>query len=49
MTTHGFQDLPRDPGIMRTLVQEADGNLGAYATVVQPGVVSVRDTVELLA
>jgi uncharacterized protein YcbX len=49
MTTHGFQDLPRDPGIMRTLVREADGNLGVYATVAQPGVVSVRDTVELLA
>lgn len=48
MTTHGFDDLPKAPGIMRKLVQEAEGNLGIYASVVEPGVVSQVDAVELI-
>ncbi|MBW2242393.1 MAG: MOSC domain-containing protein [Deltaproteobacteria bacterium] len=48
MTTHGFSDLPKDPGIMRALVEETGGNLGAYASIEEPGDVSVGDEVALL-
>lgn len=47
MTTHGFDDLPRDPGIMRALVREAGGSLGVYASVNEPGRVRAGDPVEL--
>lgn len=43
MTTHGFRDLPRDPGIMRTLVRETGGELGVYATVKRAGQIKVGD------
>jgi hypothetical protein len=49
MTTHGFEDLPKDPTIMRSLVKEAGGNLGVYATVETPGRMRVGDPVRLLA
>ena len=48
MTTHGFADIPEDPQVMRTLVKEAEGNLGVYATVEEPGEVSHGDSVLLL-
>lgn len=47
MTTIGFDDLPKDPRIMRTLVRESGGNLGVYATIDTAGTVSVGDAVEL--
>jgi uncharacterized protein YcbX len=48
MTTRSFDDLPSDPGIMRSLVKNAEGNLGMYASVPEAGSISVGDTVELL-
>lgn len=49
MITHGFEDLPRDPALMRTVVREADQNVGVYASVATPGRVRPGDEVELLS
>ena len=48
MTTRGFDDLPGDPGIMRSLVKNAEGNLGVYASVPEAGSISIGDPVEVL-
>jgi hypothetical protein len=48
MITHGFDDLPKDPGLMRTVVREAGGSVGVYASVAEPGAVRLGDAVELL-
>jgi uncharacterized protein YcbX len=48
MVTHGFEDLPKDPGVMRALVREAGGNLGAYATVESPGAMRLGDPIRLI-
>ena len=48
MTTHGFSELPKDPGIMRALVQANSGNLGVYAKVVTAGRIATGDTVSVL-
>ena len=47
MTTHAQKDLPKDPSVLRTIVKDADQNLGIYASVVVPGEVKVGDSVEL--
>jgi uncharacterized protein YcbX len=49
MTTHGFDDVPRDPRVMRALVRHNDGNLGVYASVAQAGDIRTGDTVTLLS
>jgi len=43
MVTHGFDDLPRDPKIMQTMIRESEGILGVYASVVTPGSVGMGD------
>ncbi|MCB1856141.1 MAG: MOSC domain-containing protein [Halieaceae bacterium] len=45
MTTHGFGNLPKDPGIMRALVEANNGNIGVYARVVKAGRLHVGDRV----
>ncbi len=48
MTTHATDELPKDTSVLRTIVRDADQNLGVYATVEQPGAVTVGDPVEVL-
>lgn len=48
MTTHGFADLPKDPGVMRALVRATDGHLGVYASVESPGRARRGDALMLL-
>ncbi|MEZ7819089.1 MAG: hypothetical protein ACI8RT_001099 [Candidatus Azotimanducaceae bacterium] len=48
ITTHGFEDLPKDPKIMRHLVKENGGNLGAYVSIETPGTFAQGDVIELL-
>jgi uncharacterized protein YcbX len=47
MTMHAQGDLPKDPGILRSIVKNADQNLGVYASVITAGAVAVGDPVEL--
>lgn len=48
MITHGFDDLPADPALMRSVVREANHEIGVYAKVAQPGPVALGDPLELL-
>jgi uncharacterized protein YcbX len=40
--------LAKDPQVLRTVVRDADQNLGIYATITTPGTVRVGDPVELV-
>jgi uncharacterized protein len=46
MTTHAQDGLPKDASILRSIVKDANQNLGIYASVLSPGTVSLNDTVE---
>ena len=48
MTTHGFDDLPQDPQIMRKLVANSEGSLGIYASVVKVGKVATGDSATVM-
>jgi len=47
MTTLPQGDLPKDPGVLRTVVRDADQNVGMYANVADAGAIAVGDPVEL--
>lgn len=47
MTIQAQAGLEKDPSILRTIVRDANQNLGIYASVAVPGVVKVGGTVEL--
>ncbi len=48
MTTQKQKDVPKDPSVLRTIVKEAEQNLGTYANVVKAGKVAEGDAVELI-
>jgi uncharacterized protein YcbX len=47
MTTLSQGDLPKDPGVLRAVVQHNQGNVGVYASVVRGGRVRRGDVVGL--
>ena len=48
MTTHAQDGLPKDPSVLRSIVKDADQNLGLYASVSRPGEVKIGDRVEVI-
>lgn len=48
MTTHGFRDLPKDPNVMRELVNHNNGDLGVYCTITQPGTINLGDEITVV-
>ncbi|HUG29111.1 MAG TPA: MOSC N-terminal beta barrel domain-containing protein [Candidatus Limnocylindria bacterium] len=48
MTTVAQDDLPKDPGILRTAARHNDVNVGVYATVERPGRILRGDEVRLV-
>jgi hypothetical protein len=48
MTTQAQAGLAKDPSVLRTIVRDADQNLGVYGVIQTPGRVTVGDTVEIL-
>jgi len=47
MTIQAQAEFPKDPSILRTIVKDADQNLGVYASVMSGGDVRVGDVVEV--
>jgi len=48
MTMHAQEGLPKDPSILRSIVKDADQNLGVYAKVATPGEIRLGDVAELM-
>jgi hypothetical protein len=48
MTTHAQHDLPKDSSVLRSIVKDADQNLGMYASVLRSGEVRIGDKVVLV-
>ena len=48
MTIQAQANIPKDPSILRSIVKDADQNLGIYASVVSGGEVRVGDVVEVV-
>ncbi|MEP6717948.1 MAG: MOSC N-terminal beta barrel domain-containing protein [bacterium] len=48
MTTNAQKELAKDPSVLRTIVKEANQNLGTYASVAKNGAVREGDRVELI-
>jgi MOSC domain-containing protein YiiM len=48
MTTLAQGDLPKDNGILRTAVQQNEGNVGVYAKVIQGGTAKRGDRLQLI-
>jgi uncharacterized protein YcbX len=48
MTTHAQKGLAKDPSVLRTIVRDADQNMGIYASVVKSAEVAVGDAVEFI-
>ena len=48
MTTQETTELPKDPSVLRTIVHDADQNLGAYARTLTSGAVKIGDEVSLV-
>lgn len=47
MATNAQKELPKDPSVLRSIVEAADQNLGVYASVVKAGEVRAGDVVEV--
>jgi hypothetical protein len=47
MTTLSQGDLPKDPGVLRALVEHNQGDVGVYASVVRAGRVRRGDAVSI--
>ena len=48
MTTQAQAGIPKDSSVLRTIVKDADQNLGVYASVIKEGQVRIGDQVELV-